>query len=278
MAEPVLSPLDRKNMVIISVLARQVDDLEATREAIDNRVFQLTNSKPDKDGQLRGLGLSETDPDVRRLLDQADAISAVEKNAVTQLERCFRESVWKPWQSAATGVGEKQLARLLGTLGDPAWNTRDGRFRTVDELYVYSGYSSVSVSGHTPASTHSSITADGPKIAPKHHKGHRSNWSPEVRMRTWLIAQKCMMQRSGTTYRDVYEAGRIKYAEAVHVAPCAQCAGKGNPPHETGSPLRPGHQMARALRLVSKQILKDLWRESRRLHGFGPDEVVRRAG
>jgi hypothetical protein len=270
------SPLYDESIAVLSIMARQVDDLEAMRESIRSRVRQLTNSTLDKDEQQRGLGIPVDAPQVVQLIEQADAIHALEKTAVRQLEFHLRNSMWGPWQKQAKGVGEKQLARLLGVLIDPAWNSNEGRYRTVDELFVYCGYSSVPVSGQVNRNAQNCSTADGPRVAPSHCKGVQSKWSSEARMRAHLIAEKCMMQRDGNKYRDVYVAGKVKYKDAVHVAPCQQCAGKGKTPHPVGSPLRDGHIHARALRLVAKEILKDLWRESRRLHGFHPDEVVRR--
>lgn len=258
------SPLYDDSIAIMSIMARQVDDLEAMRKAINSRVRQLTNDKVDKDEKQRGLGIPADAPQVVQLIEQADAIHALEQAAIGQLQFHLRKSMWGPWQKQAVGVGEKQLARLLGTLIDPAWNSREGRYRTVDELFVYCGYSSVPV------------TVGGPHVAPHHRKGMQSNWSPEARMRAHLISVSCMKCRVGSKYRDIYLAGRVKYADAVHAAPCQQCAGKGNTPHPVGSPLRDGHAHARALRLVAKAVLKDLWRESRRLHGFHSDEVVRR--
>jgi hypothetical protein len=246
------------------------------RESIKSRVRQLTSNEIDKDGDTRGLGIPVDAPEVVQLIEQADAIHALEETAINQLKFHLRRSIWGPWQKQAVGVGEKQLARLLGTLKDPAWNSREGRFRTVDELFVYCGYSSVPVSGHRACGPQTASTADGPRVAPHHRKGVQSKWSPEARMRAYLISERCMMQRDGNKYRDVYTAGKVKYSGAVHESPCQQCAGKGKPPLPVGSELRDGHKHARALRLVAKAVLKDLWRESRRLHGFDPDEVVRR--
>lgn len=42
--------------------------------------------------------------------------------------------------------------------------------------------------------------------------------------------------------------------------------GPAGKPAPTGSPLSTGHQHARALRLVAKTVLRDLWREARRIH------------
>jgi hypothetical protein len=66
-------------------------------------------------------------------------------------------------------------------------------------------------------------------------------------------------------YRETYDKTRVKYAEAVHEAPCTRCGPKGHPA-AIGTPLSAGHQHARAMRAMSKEILRDLWREARRLH------------
>jgi len=66
-------------------------------------------------------------------------------------------------------------------------------------------------------------------------------------------------------YRLVYDAARAKYADAVHPAQCVRCGPAGSPAL-AGSKLSDAHKLARALRAVSKAIVKDLWREARRLH------------
>jgi hypothetical protein len=95
-------------------------------------------------------------------------------------------------------------------------------------------------------------------------------------MRVYLIAEACIKfdgkpdkndrPRPLSPYRAVYDTGRAKYAGAVHPAPCRRCGPSGSPA-AAGTPLSPGHQHARALRLVMKAILRDLWAEARLLHG-----------
>jgi hypothetical protein len=63
----------------------------------------------------------------------------------------------------------------------------------------------------------------------------------------------------------VYDAAREQYAEAVHPTECVRCGPAGKPALP-GSPLSAGHQHARALRRVSKEILRDLWLEARMVH------------
>lgn len=98
-------------------------------------------------------------------------------------------------------------------------------------------------------------------VAPSRKKGQKANWSSDAKMRAFLCAESCIKQ-ARSPYRTVYDAGRAKYAEALHPAECRRCGPTGKPA-QPGSPLSAGHQHARALRLVVKTILRDLWLEAR---------------
>ena len=83
------------------------------------------------------------------------------------------------------------------------------------------------------------------------------------------------MARKRSPYRDSYEDARLKYADATHDQECMNwsryspngCGTRANPEWGApGSPWRPGHQHAAALRKVGKDFLDDLWREATRLH------------
>jgi hypothetical protein len=102
-------------------------------------------------------------------------------------------------------------------------------------------------------------------VAPKRQRGHKSNWNEDARKRAYLIATSCLKQPKGTRYRDVYDATRTKYADALHQSPCLRCGPSGDPA-KPGSPLSLPHQHARGLRAIAKALLADLWRESKRLH------------
>jgi hypothetical protein len=66
--------------------------------------------------------------------------------------------------------------------------------------------------------------------------------------------------------REVYDQRRAATAERVHKTECLRCGPAGKPALP-GSPWSAGHQLADALRIVSKeQLLKNLWREARRIH------------
>jgi hypothetical protein len=120
-------------------------------------------------------------------------------------------------------------------------------------------------------------------VAPRRQRGQKANWNGMIRSRAWLVATSCIKftgngPQRRSPYRDVYEAGRAKYADSVHKHLCMNrsrfnpngCGTREHPEWGAiGSPLRPGHQDARALRLVAKQILTDLFLEARHLHEEG---------
>jgi hypothetical protein len=62
-------------------------------------------------------------------------------------------------------------------------------------------------------------------------------------------------------YRAVYEGRRIVTAERIHAHPCVRCGPSGRPA-EAGSPWSLAHQHADALRIVGKEILRDIWKVS----------------
>lgn len=118
-------------------------------------------------------------------------------------------------------------------------------------------------------------------VAPSRARGQRANWSATAKMRAFLIAEACIKQLGAECkqlgenqhvegcscggYRKVYDAGRIKYADALHPVDCKRCGPAGKPA-PVGTPLSLGHQHARALRLVMKAVLRDLWIEARAIH------------
>ena len=263
----------------LAFLADTVDDIEGIRKATANRLRIMTATEPDEDGVLRGFGYPETHPAVASLAQFLELVVAAEKAAVKNLERQLRKHPLYPWVLQHRGVGAKQAARLLASIGDPyirpEWIRTDETVvpegpRTVSALWAYMGL-------HVSAGA-----------APKRTKGVQSNWSEVARMRVWNVARSVVKSGIDTStcvgvgnsetgeaihkdgcgcgsYRLLYDAGRAKYADATHPAPCVRCGPKGNPA-EAGSPLSPGHREARALRLVMKAIVKDLWREAKAYH------------
>jgi hypothetical protein len=118
--------------------------------------------------------------------------------------------------------------------------------------------------GGDPGHEVSDVHRDSAGVAPRRTRGQRANWSAAARTRAYLVAESCIKQAE-SPYRKVYEEGRERYAGAAHAVPCHRCGPKGKPAPE-GSPLSAGHQHARAMRLVMKAVLRDLWAEAKRIH------------
>ena len=240
---------------LLYIAAAQVDDLEKIRTATSNRVRQLTRDVADVDGEERGFGFDPADPQVAPFVATAEGLGKIEAEAVKTLEKVVKLHPLGPWIQKTSGVGLKQGARLLAATGDPYIRPEliraDGaieaaRPRTVSELWALCGYAVV----------------DGE--APRRRKGQVSNWSDEARMRAFLIAESCLKART-SPYRKVYDDARAKYDAAVHALDCKRCGPSGKPAL-AGSPLSKGHAHKRAMRAVSKAVLKDLWTEARRIH------------
>lgn len=227
---------------VLALSAEVVDDCERTRIANENRLRQLTRTEPDEDGQVRGFGLDASHPSVARLSKMVDQMRDMEHQATLGLQKAMRDHPLGEWVKGSKGVGEKQAARLLATIGDPYWNTLHERPRTVSELWAYCG---LDVRGGQ---------------GPRRKKGERMNWNPDARMRIRMISESIV--KAGGPYRLVYDERKADTEGRVHVAQCPQCLGSS----EVGQPWRPGHRHADALRIVSKEVLKDLWLEARALH------------
>lgn len=270
---------------LLALAADVLDDLERVRIANENRLRQLTRNETDKDGEERGFGLDVAHPDVARLAALVDALAKAEHDATLNLQRMVRKHPLGPWIKATRGIGEKQGARLVAAIGDPYWNDLHNRPRTVSELWSYAGYhvvpaghvtrdaysngASGDLTGGDPGQTNAVDQSCGAGVAATPKRGQRANWSATAKMRVFLIAESCIKQ-TASPYRAVYDEGRAKYAGAVHAVECKRCGPAGKPA-QPGTPISAGHQHARALRLVSKAILRDLWREAKRIHEGGDE-------
>lgn len=218
---------------LLILAAQALDDLEATRIANENRLRSLRD--------VYGLAGSTQEAEAAGLVD---GLKALEHQAELSLRRALRRHPLGPWIKNTVGIGEKQGARLLSAIGDPYWNTLHDRPRTFSELRSYCGL------------------GDAQKQVRR--RGERANWSAEAKSRAYLVACSCIKQAT-SPYRAVYDDGRERYADALHPDDCRRCGPAGHPAL-AGTPLSAGHQHARALRLVSKEILRDLWLEARAIH------------
>jgi hypothetical protein len=280
-AEPIEGPdpiamAVRPADLVLQITADALDDLERVRIATENRVRSLA--------QVKGM---DGTPEAERMAGIVDGIKALEHQAELELKRALRAHPLGAWVRAAKGVGEKQAARLLAAIGDPYIHSVTGEPRMVSQLWAYCGYHVIRSSspgggdsGQGGAEVHQSPAG----VAPTRARGAKANWNADARMRAFLVAESCVKQlRKPCTkpegqawaehgdgcacgpYRRIYDEGRQRYADAVHEAPCKRCGPAGRPA-PAGSPLSDAHRHARALRFVSKAVLKDLWLAGRSAH------------
>jgi hypothetical protein len=232
----------------LRTFAELYEDTQRTRIASANRV--LATGRPEM------------------FAEHIEAMRRTEHECSLMLFRCYRRVVpvaIRQWQEDTPGIGEAMLPRLLGHLGHPVlamphhWEGKgDDRHlvadvpyeRTVSQLWQYCGH------GDPARRIAKGISAEDLAAI----------GSPRLKMLVHLNAVACF-RCVGTTrsrrspYRDVYEARRLVTADRVHAAPCVRCGPSGRPAAE-GSPWSAAHQHADALRIVGKEILRDLWRVS----------------
>jgi hypothetical protein len=191
-----------------------------------------------------------------------DALRRAEHECRLSLRRCYRRVTPQPiqhWQKVTNGIGIDLLARLLGHMGHPVWATphhwegagssrtlvADEPFhRTVGQLWQYAGHGA-------PSRKAKGMTADE----------LYAMGSPKLKMLVHLNAESCMKCMS-SPFRLVYDDVRLAVADKVHTVECVRCGPSGKPA-QPGSLWSPGHQHAHALRVVGKQILKELWMVAR---------------
>ena len=267
------SPLAGPIHDLVLVYADALDDIEHARIAAGNRISALTRTTEE-----HGKGIDPNSPIVGTLEMLHLGLLEVEANAITQLENAIKAHPYGPWIKSTSGVGYKQGARLLAAIGDPYWHNIEGRPRTVSELWAYAGLH-VWHPGQSDADPHTSgAGVPDTGVAPHHRRGTQSNWNTQAKTRALLIVASCIKglrkpcrrieTDTGDTviehdhecrcspYRVAYDHARHKYAHAVNTK---------------GEPLSDGHKDNRARRYVAKRLLRDLWREGRRLHGDGED-------
>jgi hypothetical protein len=231
--------------------------VQRTRIAVENRVRTAPIDAALVLGHLAGLRQSEHDLALymRRTMRRAAPVIAA-------------------WQKATLGIGEHLLARLLGQIGHPvlttvhAWEgsgpdrhlvVAGTKRRRVSDLWSYCGHGDPARRARKGMSA-----ADAAALG-----------NPRAKMLTHLIAEGCIKVVGGAAitpatpsgeprtrppspYRAVYDERRMDTAARLHAAPCVRC-GPAGLPAPVGSPWSAGHQHADALRLVGKEILRDLW-------------------
>ena len=247
----------------LALAADILDDLERVKIANANRLRTLTRDTEDSDGEMRGFGLDESHPDVARLAALVGMLDKAEHDATLNLQRAMRRHPLGPWVKAQRGIGEKQAARLLATIGDPYLNGNTGQPRTVSALWAYCGLHVISAGGdpghfscdsqHRPAG-----------VAARRQKGQRANWSTLAKTRAWLVIQSCMKQLDAACKTDT---GIADHIDGCACSPYRVVIDRRRKHTATTRPdITAAHSLNDAMRVASKALLRDLWREARRIH------------
>lgn len=235
----------------LGIHARALDDIENMRKSLANRHRILTTpiDIEDEDGVARGHGIPEDHPEAQKLAMLLDTTKAIEDQAVKNLEKAMKVHPLGPWVKSQGGVGDKQAARLLASVGDPYWNDAHERPRTVSELWAYSGL-------HV-------VMGD----AARRRKGVKANWSTDAKTRAWLIIGSCQKQLKATCQSV---DGVATHTEDCKCSPY-RIAIDERRQHtaSTHTDWTKGHSMADGQRVAAKLLLKNLWIESKRLYDEG---------
>ena len=255
----------------LTMLAYQLDALEAARKAIENQHRAFTN--PPKNAFDTAKNLAGT-PAATLFESMLKGIAVQEKDTIKKLEAAtFAHPMAGAFVDARLGIGLKGIGRLLGTIGDPLWNGSEDRLRRGPaELWAYCGYHTIPAGGQFASDSHLPNVPGG-NVRPRRQRGVKCNWSPRAKTAAFVVAESAYRQGY---YRPVYVAEKDKAATKVH---CADCRNRVRPPGrpngcgtvahpewgEPGSPWRPGHQHQHALSMVAKTILKDLFVEAQSL-------------
>jgi hypothetical protein len=192
-----------------------------------------------------------------------DQLTNLEKFARKNMVAVYKRVVpveLRTWQETSRGVGDSNIARLLGHLGDPYTATphywqgtgtnrtlmiEPDRPRTISQLWQYSGVGQ-------PGRKTKGMTAE--QLA---HMG-----SPTIKMILHVTAECVMKARrkdqDNGPYGNLYDEIKTATEGKVHTVECVRCAKKGTPA-QPGTPWNDGHRHAHALRMIGKAMLRDMW-------------------
>jgi hypothetical protein len=207
------------------------------------------------------------------------AIEAEASKAMITEMRANVPAEIRAWIRSSPGIGEHLAAKLLGAIGDPYiarpmhWEERPGarggkddpkRVLVADPPYIRNVAKLWAVCGVGDPARRRRAGMTAAEAAAL------GNWKAKTTLR--LLAESCV-KCPESRYETIYRGARDRYADRVHEHPCPQCRGSSEP----GQPWRPGHQHAAALRLVAKEILRDLWEASREAHTGLPGQEAQAA-
>jgi hypothetical protein len=161
--------------LLLRVASDALDGLERERVATGNRLESLR--------RVKGMAGTAVEAELEAL---HAGLLELEHDATLALQRALRRHPLGPWVKRTVGVGEKQGARLLAAIGDPAARPNPAK------LWQYCGH--------------------GDPARSRLRKGAKVEHNPTAKMRVRLVAESCMKHRH-SPYRAVYDCERAKWAE-----------------------------------------------------------------
>lgn len=209
----------------LRAIAEVYEDIQRVRIAVNNRIDR-----------------APIDPEM--MASRLGGIKETEHQIGLLLRRTFRRVVEPEivgWQAQTIGVGEHLLARLLGVIGHPvhttvhAWEGEGAdrvlvvageKERRVSDLWSYCGHGDA-----TRRPRKGMSAADGAACG-----------NPRAKMIVHLMAESCLKAKARSPYGPVYDEARVRYEDRDWTAL---------------------HRHNAALRLVGKEILRDLWSVAR---------------
>jgi hypothetical protein len=191
------------------------------------------------------------------LLAPASATEALCKKALRTVLRRIELPELLAWQENTPGIGDYQLARFLGHLGHPLWatphhweGTGSNRVLVADPPHRRSVAQLRQYCGHgAPARRTKGMTFE--QLA--------SQGSPMLKKIVWgMVDSSIKNRRHGSPYAALYDLVKSDLEGRTHTAECVRCGPSGRPAGPD-TPWKPGHIHAHAMRVVGKQLLKDIW-------------------
>jgi hypothetical protein len=158
-------------------------------------------------------------------------IYTLEQDADADLVRSYLRTVDPKliaWQQGTPGIGEHQMALLLGLVGDPLMAYGEPYIRSVASLRAYCGFGAP-LRRRRASDDQPGMTGDEAKAL----------GNTRAKVVVWNMTKSVIMHRN-PKYRLIYDEAK----EAKQNA---------------SEPWRPAHIDAHAYRLVAKAIIKDIW-------------------
>lgn len=230
---------------ILNILAGTLDDIERVRIATENRLRSLIEDPKNENDTARGLkGTSFED----RLTATLNGLKGLEHSATLDLQRAVRIHPLYPFIKRVKGLGDKQAARLLAAIGDPAERPNPAK------LWQYAGH--------------------GDPERSRRRKGLTVQFSPTAKMRLHLVSESVMKQRCGACQTAARAVPLTAPAVPSPWRPPDNCTCHQTHPYRAvydrerakwqDRETSDAHKHAHALRVLGKTLLRDMWRYARR--------------